>query len=95
MNLTQPIVYEKPSESILLKYGFEKTNNQNTYEAFFSKGLKAILFFFEGMVRVEEGYDDQFIVRLNKIQLDNDAELEIILRQTFYLPVHKSDRSVP
>jgi len=87
------IKFVSPSNEVLLKYGFKEVAEQikgcYSYEAeFINPNCKGTLFFSGGVITVNEETDireEEIFTRcrLNRIQLENDNELDVILRQTF------------
>jgi hypothetical protein len=85
-------LYIRPDEAVLYKYGFKPVQENITgaysFKAEFEDSpCTATLFFTGGMIAVDEVYNIDNEIncrpRLNRIWLDNDSELDTILRQTF------------
>lgn len=94
--------YNEPDHGILAKYGF-KNIESNTKSVREFQGtingcphISTFLIFINGTISVEEEHlvNQKKLkrIRLNLIKIDNDNELDIILRQTYPLEIEKLKR---
>ncbi|RKR83105.1 hypothetical protein BDD43_3306 [Mucilaginibacter gracilis] len=86
--------YNCPSKQLLSKYGFKRTRSDNKNILCYKSNTiqpntKTSLTFIEGMIVVEDFHkiNDKTYnrIRLNRITVNSNDELDIILRQTYPL----------